>query len=40
MEVLASSGKRGDDTEEEAGNEIWLVTLDCGLASRPTVHSK
>lgn len=27
-------------TEKEAGDEIWLVTMECGLTSRPTVHSK
>lgn len=37
---IASSGKLGYDTGKEAGNETWLVTLEGGLTSRPTVHSK
>lgn len=35
--LIASSGRLG---EKEAGDATWLVTLECGLIPRPTVHSK
>lgn len=48
MEVLAivfvllkaSSGKLGDGIEREAGDGMWLVTLECGVTSQAAVHSK
>lgn len=40
ISLKASSGKLGDGIAREAGNDMWPVTLEGGVASSPAGHSK